>query len=563
MRTLLFLALVSLALVGVSCAQELDYYTPEPSPVTPGDDDDVPDASVPIIQEGPHRPGVDAGPLGPVGARDAMVRDATSPEAGARDAGPDADARAPIDARADADAFTPDAFVDASDAQAPPWILPHGERRGPVSLATMCPGPAPVPPTPSTCRAWPWHTPLCYRTPTECAALHESSYCLSVFIGGTAVFTGLDTGSLCLAEFFEQYPLSADNGALAQLGPDLFTTNLGVLVKHSLVDGSFDVSPREASSVMVMGEQLVIVTPDGRLLAYPSWSDLNLDQNARTLGVVSPALGAVFGANRTTVAAAWQTGRIDLFTPGVSARVLQVRDFQLDDPIMGVDLSEDGTQIQLLTSQGIWIIDAMTGSTVRRLATAGSLAGLSCAPGLRPGESVAPLPSEPRPGFYYEPDRAADAILASSDCMGPYNGPRYYGRTNGPELLVLATYFNDNPNIVTDERTTPHTLVLTTMMGGQWTVRVAPNAMLERILVNGGPGVTLSVESTRAIPIEYHLDNSDVGSLGSAPGSWPERDQTMLQARLEEYTGTALTELLGCHFGNTFSVRDVPPLCVP
>jgi hypothetical protein len=559
MRTLLFLASASLSLLGVSCAQELEYHTPDRSPVTPTEEP-VRDASTPIMQEGPYRPGSDAGVLGPaVTLPEASVRDA-----GPRDAAADADARvdarvdAATDAGADADAEEPDADADT----APPWIMPFGEQRGPVSLTGMCPNPDPAPPAPTTCRAWPWHTPPCYRAPIECAALHESTYCLSVYEGGSAVFTGLDTGASCVLEFFPEYPLAANDGMMAQLGPDVFTTNLGVVTKHSLVDGSFDVASPMAGAVFVMGQQLVIVAPDGRLLAYPSWSDLKLDRNERSLGTVSPALGAVFGANSTTVVAAWNSGRIDLFTPGVSARVVRIQDFRPEeDRILGVDLSEDGTQIQLLTSQGVWTLEANTGRTLRRLATS-LLNGLSCSPGLKPGEGVTPVPGDPRPGFYYGPERDERAILASSDCAGPFNGPRYYGQTGGPELLVLATYFN-NANVVTDERTTPHTLVLTSINGAEWTVRVAAGAKLERILVNGASATTLALVSSTPIPVEYHLDQGSAASFGNAAGTWPAPDQAELQTNLEAYTGRPLTEFLGCFFGSTYAVRDVPPLCTP
>jgi hypothetical protein len=358
--------------------------------------------------------------------------------------------------------------------------------------------------------------------------------------------------------------VSASDGMLAQLGPDAFTTDHGVLTKHSLVDGSFDVASPAANAVFVMGQQLVIVAPDGRLPAYPSWEDLKLDRNARSLGTVSPPLGGVFGANNATVVVAWNSGRIDLFTPGVSARVVIMQDFRPnEDRILGVDLSEDGAQIQLLTSQGIWTLDAKTGRTLRRLATS-LLNGLSCTPGLKPGESPTPVPSDPRPGFYYGPERDDRAILASSDnCArsGHYNGPRYYGQSADPELLVIATYFND-ANVVTDERTSPHTLVLTAINGAQWTVNVAAGAMLERILVNGAPMTSVQVVSNTPIPVEYHLDQGSTGtSFGGAAGNWPAADQALLQANLERYTGRPLTELLGCYFGSTYSVRNVPPLC--
>src|SRR4029077_19962402 len=117
-------------------------------------------------------------------------------------------------------------------------------------------------------------------------------------------------------------------------------------------------------------------------------------------------------------------------------------DAQADTP-RGIDLSEDGSLIYVLTTQGIWTVDANTGTTLRRVATP-NLQGLSCSPGLASGASVPPLATEPRPGHYYEPDRADTAILASSDCAGPFNGPRYYGQASGPELLMIGTYFFDS-----------------------------------------------------------------------------------------------------------------------
>ena len=57
----------------------------------------------------------------------------------------------------------------------------------------------------------------------------------------------------------------------------------------------------------------------------------------------------------------------------------------------------------------------------------------------------------------------------------------------------------------------------------------------------------------------YHL----IASLGSAAGSWPALDQARLQQSLEQYTKRPLTELFGCHFGSTYTVRNVPPLCAP
>ena len=123
MRTLLVLASASLSLLGVSCAQELEYHTPDRAPVTPTDEP-VRDATTPIMQEGPHRPGSDAGVLGPA----VTLPEASVQDAGPRDAAADADARvdarvdAATDARADADANEPDADADADTA--PPWIMP-------------------------------------------------------------------------------------------------------------------------------------------------------------------------------------------------------------------------------------------------------------------------------------------------------------------------------------------------------------------------------------------------------------------------------------------------------
>ncbi|HEX6239669.1 MAG TPA: hypothetical protein VFZ61_02200, partial [Polyangiales bacterium] len=465
----------------------------------------------------------------------------------------------------DADAsFDPDADLGEPDAgePVPPWDPALPDAQGPVSFSIDCPTPPPTPPVSDSCRALPWHTPACYRTPVECQAVHESSYCLSIQAGGAPMFTGLDQGSRCVADFLPDYGLTADDHRLAQLGGDIITTDQGLLVRHSLADGSFDVAPRMAFAVFVLGTQLVLVTPEGALVAYANWADVVNDRNPQTLANVSPPTGAVFGSNSKTIVAAWPSGRIDLFTPGVSARILRVQGYQpqRDGEFIAADLSEDGSRIFLLTYVGIWTVDAMTGKTLRRL-EAPNLQGLSCSAGIMPGASVPPIAGDPRPGYHYETDRAATAILSTDQCPGPYNGPRYYGQTSGPELLVISTFF-DNENEVTDERASPHVLVLTSVSGSRWTVRVAPGAMLERILVSGPSAGQLTLDSPYPVPVEYHDDSiGGSGSLGGAEGSWPSLDQAELQRNVEQYTKRPLTELLGCHFGTKYTVRNVPPLC--
>jgi hypothetical protein len=547
MRTLLRLIFAPLLVLGASCADEREYLARSPSPIEieiePAGD--AGDARVPIVDLGPHQPGT---PTVDAALFDAGVADAGRRDAGPRDAG--FDARVPDAAPPDAsfDARVPDAAPDTSID----WLMPTGEQVTDVSFAVACDSSAPTPGT--DCRAWPWHKPLCYRTPNECAAVHESTYCVSIGPSGGAVFTSLQTGASCASEVFPEYALSSNGTSLAWIGADLYTIENGV-TRHSLADGSFDTTARQANSVFAQGDQIILHVPDGSLVRYPSWEDMKRNLNGQAIPYFRPSEGAVFGANADTIAALWPTGELSLFRGDGPLPSVQLNySPELDGTILGVDLDDTGNQAFVLSWQGISTYQLDSGKLLRRTYAPGLL-GLQCSPGTRLGSEIPPVPSSPRPGFYYA-DREDDAILEMSDCSSPFNGPRFYGQNSGPELLMLGSFFAQS-NQVDDQRVAPHILVLTSIQPSDWNIEVAAGAGLERIIVNGNAN-QVHVSSTAPIPMIYHVGDS---SLGSHDGNWPTWGESVLRDNLERYTGRAMTEILGCYLGATYTIRNVAPLC--
>jgi hypothetical protein len=209
--------------------------------------------------------------------------------------------------------------------------------------------------------------------------------------------------------------------------------------------------------------------------------------------------------------------------------------------------------VYVATDRGISTYSAENGRPLARLRTP-QLDGLVCEPGLAAGTEPPVIAASPRPGYYGSP--SSEYVISSSDCRGPFNGPRYQAERVGPELFVIGSFFSE-PNSVSDERSTAHTLLLTSIEPTRWSVTVSASSKLERILLNGSTS-TVVLQSPTTIPVETFFDTR---SLGQYDGGWPSLEESQFRAAVERQTGRSVTESFGCHFGSSYVVRDLPPMC--
>jgi hypothetical protein len=501
---------------------------------------------------GPHLP-FDAGnPIGrPRPAPDASVRR----DAGVIDASTDAgsfDAGAPRDAGRDAS-------FDAGDANLPPW---QGNDAATLdaTVVASCDDPTPssdggVAGGDAGCRDAGWHKPPCYRAPVDCPALRESTYCTGFTSDGDLRMVGLDRGTTCRIGHDPKYPTGAGSNAFALVGADIYSIDGDVILKRSITDGSFDVAPVQAWTIFGIGDALGIVTNDGSILRYANWQALKSGAAGEMLAKATPGSNPVFGANRSTIAAAWPDGSLYLLTLGDArqrTRRLIGYDRSESGTIRGLDMGEDG-RIYVATDHGITTYNSEDGRALARL-NAPPLSGLVCEPGVAAGTNPPVISTSPRPGYY--PPNNDNYVIASSDCRGPFNGPRYTGENAGPELFVIGNFFTD-PSSIRDERSTPHVLVLTTIEPTQWNVTVSASAKLERILLNGSTS-TIVLQSPSTIPIDTFFDDRSLGQWG---GDWPSLEESQFRAAVESQTTRAISESFGCHFGSSYVLRDLPPMC--
>lgn len=461
-----------------------------------------------------------------------------------------------------------DASADAGDANLPPWRT-NDAATVDVNVAVACtPALADAGAAPDAgaatdagtsddagCRAVGWHTPPCYRAPVECPALHESTYCMGFNANSDLLIYGLDLGTSCRIPQDPKYALGAGSNSFAQIGPDIYSIENDVILKRAISDGTFDVAPAQGWTIFNLGDSLVVQGLDGAIRRFDSWQALKSGAMGETIATATSGTSASFGANHNAIAAAWPDGSLYLLTVGdARQRSLRLSGYNRAESgsIHGLDLADDG-RLYVATDMGISTYNSTDGRLLARLRTP-PLFGLSCQPGMAADAAPPALAATARPG-YYAPD-GTDYIITSSDCRGPFNGPRYVGEKAGPELLVVGNFFGE-PSTVRDQRSTPHTLVLTTVQSTQWNVVVEPNAKLERIIVNGSTSM-VTVQSATSIPIDTYYD---MNALGQHPGEWPSFEEAQFESALEKKAGRAITEIFGCHFGSNYLIRDLPPTC--
>jgi hypothetical protein len=485
---------------------------------------------------------------------------------------PPVDARVPsfdatvIDAGSDAgdsglrDSGLRDASLDAGDANLPPWQTSDASALD-VNVVATCDSPAPTDGgAPASgdagCRDASWHKPPCYRAPADCPAIRESTYCTGFASNGDLLLVGLDHGTTCRIGHDPKYPSGPGSNAFALIGADIYSIEGDVILKRSITDGSFDVAPVQAWTVFGIGDALGTVTADGSIQRFANWQALKSGAAGEMLAKATPGANPVFGANRNAIAAAWPDGSLYLLTIGdARQRTRRLVGYNSADTgtIRGLDLAEDGRVI-VATDHGITTYNSEDGRAVARL-NAPPLSGLVCEPGLAAGATPPVIAGSARPGYY--PPNNDNYVIASSDCQGAFNGPRYTAEKAGPELFMIGNFFTQ-PNTIRDDRSTPHVLVLTTIEPTQWNVTVSANAKLERILLNGSTS-TIVLQSPSTVPIDTFFDGRSLGQWG---GEWPALEESQFRASVESQTMRSITESFGCHFGSSYVLRDLPPMCM-
>lgn len=453
-------------------------------------------------------------------------------------------------------------WPDAPDASlifwdAGPWpLLDAGSPPawdGAVQLINptgACKQPPPASDGSGTCRDWRWHTPACYRAPTECPALWESHYCLSL-VGGGVRYMGMESGAVCQSRF-DLLPGQRSASSVAEIGPDLFLCSDGIVLKVSLGDGSFETAALACGAVFAVDDKLVVHEPiSGSLSRYESWQDAQTGVG-KVLGFASP--GALLAANSHTMAAMWPDGNLVslMATDGSVTNRIWLEGFS--GVPSGLDLSEND-ELFVANSESVFTFDLGTGAQLERVRNPG-MQGLSCHGAVQLEPSSGHQPGAARPGAE-RPERL-NYILSTTSCQNPFVGPRYVGANGGPELLVLATS-QASRNYVRDERRTPHTLVLSSDDVTSWTVDIGGGAQLEGIIVSGTERITLELVGGQA-PVEYRFGRASLGRHG---GLMPGHDETMLRRAIEEDAQRPISELFGCISDGRFLVRDEPlPQCV-
>jgi hypothetical protein len=132
----------------------------------------------------------------------------------------------------------------------------------------------------------------------------------------------------------------------------------------------------------------------------------------------------------------------------------------------------------------------------------------------------------------------------------------------GPELFIFGIYESSGNHSasgqahVTVSRTSPHILVLSSYEATQWNVTVTSVAGLERIILNGYEGQTVTGVPA-GIPVE---DRSGPGFLAACAYVWPSDDQGCntpgLVWGLRSLTSREVTGFSGCYRATQFALSD-------
>ncbi|HEU4404832.1 MAG TPA: hypothetical protein VFS43_06030 [Polyangiaceae bacterium] len=139
-----------------------------------------------------------------------------------------------------------------------------------------------------------------------------------------------------------------------------------------------------------------------------------------------------------------------------------------------------------------------------------------------------------------------------------------------PELFVLSVYetrsdhgFGYHPTgeaSVTDTRTTPHVLVLSSYEPTHWTINADAAGGLTQIILNGYHDQT--VTAPPGVLVSEHSGFNDEGpEYFSACGyAWPNNDGGCdtpgLVSGVESFSGLSLSAFAGCYVATNFEVRD-------
>jgi hypothetical protein len=131
-----------------------------------------------------------------------------------------------------------------------------------------------------------------------------------------------------------------------------------------------------------------------------------------------------------------------------------------------------------------------------------------------------------------------------------------------PSLRILSIYGSPTGTAVVNvTRPERLILVLSAYESTHWTVTVAPDALLERVILNGAE------EQTATVPAGVPVENRSPWALSFCPDAecngyrYPDNgdgDTDLLISAAEQATGLCLTSFHGCYDASQFAVPLVP-----
>jgi hypothetical protein len=133
------------------------------------------------------------------------------------------------------------------------------------------------------------------------------------------------------------------------------------------------------------------------------------------------------------------------------------------------------------------------------------------------------------------------------------------GEIEGTELNIIGVY-EAGPGAINVEikRTKPMVLVLASHAALMWSVTLAPEAKVDKILISGYEASDIYYPP-EGVPVEKYLFETDGEYLGAGYG-WPngptESDTQGLVKNAQEKTGLKLKSFAGCYTGNTFTIME-------
>jgi hypothetical protein len=186
-----------------------------------------------------------------------------------------------------------------------------------------------------------------------------------------------------------------------------------------------------------------------------------------------------------------------------------------------------------------------------------------------PSDDMLPEPPSPEPPRPEVPTvcRANLEVLDCNTAAGykvqGFDAPVVTHDEAGREVLYLGVYEAENRGFqehamghatVLDDRTAPHTLVLTSYEGVRWNIATAPGSGLERVITAGYYEQQVQVTGKK-VSVE-HRGRSQVACGYSYPYNGEGCDTDNALAAASTWAGAPVSQMAGCYQASLFRVSD-------